>query len=820
MQMYYNSQNETYKTPFGAVSVGTAVSFFIRIYTIHSDDKCYLVVYNQEKEYRRIEMKVVFGDKEKTGFYLNTKFDKVDLYFYYFEFITSQGVFYYGDNEKLLGGEGKTYKHNPKKYQMMVHIDEKVADWYKGGLIYQIFPDRFRRGEDWRECQKNAELKEDFIGNPRIIMQSWNDNSFYPRNSGGGVTRWPFFGGNLNGIKDKLFYLKSLGVSVIYLNPIFSALSNHKYDTWDYMEIDPAFGTNEDFVKLCEEADSMGIRIMLDGVFNHVGAESPYFDRYNNFQTMGACRGKESPYYKWFTFTEFPEKYLGWWGMGDLPEVNEEPDFINYIYDVIVHWMKLGASGFRLDVADELSDEFIEVIRNAAKSVKKDAVILGEVWEDASNKISYGKSRKYFLGKELDSTMNYIFRDEAISYVVGEKDSAEFSQKMFDIYEKYPKENFFSAMNLIGSHDKSRILTQLGEAPRNLTEAEKETYKLSFGSKELAKKRLKILTALQFSVPGVPSIYYGDESGLEGYEDPFNRGTYPWGREDSELSQHYKKLSSIRRNYEVMRTGRFVSESIDGNILCIRRFDNEKAVTVITVINASETISKVARVHIGDDKVLAVDLLTSEDIAIKDDYIKLKLKPLSFQIIYFSEDLNIYDEDVDCTEYSELMDVFNYLSLKNSTKEWQKWPDKDRDTKIALKIKPLHQNFEVFDTLDFFVPYNSFETWAYRESFILNKNGYPLTEGKYPAYNLDKCYELFKKRFAYVAKHNSKVIINEIEKYISYEITDLKGETYEIPGPDRKLFEKTGDLPIYVNKPDLTSVDICNLVKTTSVKIL
>ncbi|MBK5253715.1 MAG: hypothetical protein JJE03_04580 [Peptostreptococcaceae bacterium] len=820
MQMYYNSQNETYKTPFGAISVGTAVGFFIRVDTIHSDDKCYLVFFDQEKEYKRTEMKAVVGVKEKTGFYTTMKFDEVNLYFYYFELVTSQESIYYGDNEMLLGGEGKTYKSNLKKYQMIVHMDEKVANWYKEGLIYQIFPDRFNRGDNWYECQKNAELKEDFEGTPRIIMQSWNDLAFYPKDSHGAVTRWPFFGGNLNGIKDKLFYLKSLGISVIYLNPIFSALSNHKYDTWDYMEIDKAFGTNEDFAGLCEEAEYMGIKIILDGVFNHVGAESPYFDRNNNFETIGACQGEKSPYYKWFTFTEFPQKYIGWWGMGDLPEVNEKPSFINYIYDVIVHWMKLGASGFRLDVADELSDEFIEVIRSAAKSVKKDAIILGEVWEDASNKISYGKSRKYFLGKELDSTMNYIFRNEAISYVMGEKGSAEFSQKMYDIYEEYPKENFFSAMNLIGSHDKCRILTLLGEAPKNLSEVEKETYKLSAEKKELANKRLKILIALQFAMPGVPSIYYGDEAGAEGYEDPFNRGTYPWGMEDSETVKHYKTLGSIRRNYKVMRTGGFVSESIDDRILCIRRFDNKTSVAVITVINASETMSKVARVHVGDDKLLAVDLLKSENIVVKDDYIKLKLQPLSFQIIYVARALQNDEENIDCAEYSELMDVFNYFSLKNNTKEWQKWPDKDRDIKRALKLKPLHQNVEVSDTLDFFVPFNSFETWAYRKAFILNENGYPLTKDRYPAYNLEECYDLFKNRFAYVAKHNSKVVLNEIEKYISYEVTNLKGEKYEIPGPDRKLFEITGALPIYAKKPDLTNVAISNLIKTTSLKAI
>ena len=458
------------------------------------------------------------------------------LVWYYFR-LTAEGVMYfYGNNERSLGGIGQGFSSPPPKYQITVFEEEAgTPHWYKKAIMYQLFVDRFRNGNQGGG-----------IENPKknsFIYANWEDTPTYIKDCGtGAISRWDFFGGNLRGVMEKLEYLKELGVKVVYFNPVFEASSNHKYDTGDYRKIDPMFGDDEIFKELCKRAESLGIYIMLDGVFSHTGSDSLYFNKFGSYPGTGAYQSDQSPYYSWYCFKSDRDDYECWWGVDSLPNVNElDPGYVDYIItgqdSVIRHWMELGAKGWRLDVADELPDEFIRLLRKAMKEKDAESVLLGEVWEDASNKESYGRRRAYLLGKELDSVMNYPFRTIMLDFFLGKKDGKSVNEALMSIYENYPLHNFYSNMNLIGSHDVPRILTMLGDAPeeQGLSQLQKEVYRLPEAQKALGVERLKLLSLLQMTFPAVPSIYYGDEAGLEGFRDPLNRAAYPWGRENGTL---------------------------------------------------------------------------------------------------------------------------------------------------------------------------------------------------------------------------------------------------------------------------------------------
>jgi len=519
----------------------------------------------------------------------------------------------YGACAGRTGGVGCVWPERPAPYQITVYRPDSVPDWFKDGVIYQIFPDRFARGSDWLERQMDAAARPHRDGPFRMLHQNWDDEPFYPRNETGAVTRWPFFGGTLEGIREKLPYLQSLGVTILYLNPIFRAASNHRYDTGDYMRIDEGLGDEASFRRLAEEAGSRGIRIMLDGVFSHTGADSIYFNRYGNYDAPGAWQGEDSPYYSWYRFGAAPGTYDCWWGVLDLPNVREdEPSYMDFICrdrdSVVRHWLRAGASAWRLDVADELPDLFIREVRRAMRETAEDAVLLGEVWEDASNKISYGERRRYFAGDELQATMHYPFRDAAIGFMLGLIPAGAVCEAMLSIQENYPPEYYYSAMNLIGSHDRARILTVLGDAPEGGSEAEKAEFRLSPSKRELARVRLKALTVLQFASPGVPSIYYGDEAGVEGYEDPFNRGTFPWGREDAELTEHYRRLTALRAQEPALRGGSFTPLAEGEHVYGILRTQNGRRLLALINRGVFDRVS----VTLPDGASGATDLLTGE----------------------------------------------------------------------------------------------------------------------------------------------------------------------------------------------------------------
>ncbi|ABO49988.1 alpha amylase, catalytic region [Desulforamulus reducens MI-1] len=555
--IYHNSHEVYYRNPFGAVSCDERVILSLTIEIEEEAHSIFLRLWKHGREEEKIPMRLREGHGNKKTYQVEINVPSVQgLLWYYFIIGIKDKTYYYGNNYDQLGGIGEIYEHEPPSYQITVYKRNLVTpNWFKDAVMYQIFVDRFCNGYEAGQ-----------VLNPKehcIIYPHWDATPQYGKCPETGKTVcYDFFGGNLLGVIKKLPYLKELGIRVIYFNPIFEAASNHKYDTGDYKKIDPMFGDHGVFQELCKKAQEMGISIILDGVFSHTGSNSRYFNRDGQYPSLGAYQSKDSPYYSWYRFTHFPNEYDCWWGIDTLPNVNElDPSYQEYIItgedSVIKHWMRMGAKGWRLDVVDELPPEFIKKIRSVMKHLDPESILIGEVWEDATNKVSYGQMREYLLGEELDSVMNYPFRNIWLEYLLGKRDARSTHLRLMNLFENYPLHHFYSTMNLISSHDVSRALTVLSDAPPEdmLSREEQAKVQLSEIQLERGLARLKLLSLLQMTFPGVPCIYYGDEVGMHGYRDPLNRGTYPWGKENSDLLAWYKKLIALRNEYEVLRTG-------------------------------------------------------------------------------------------------------------------------------------------------------------------------------------------------------------------------------------------------------------------------
>ncbi len=580
MNAIHNSQDLSYRNPFGAVELGENISLSIEVSPPPKTVRLHLIP--DEKPEQVLNCYSVEEQNKVNVYKFNIPTISVGIIWYYFSFSYDDYHWhYYGNNSENLGGVGQTYSHLPPAYQITCYQGEPLPSWYSKGIIYQIFPDRFNRGSKGVNLE-NYYRDDSRQGSRRIFHIDWNDRPFYPKDHRGFVTRWGFFGGTLKGIEEKLSYLKSLGVSTIYLNPIFKGASNHKYDTANYMELDPGFGTVEDFKSLAKEAAKYDIYLMLDGVFSHTGADSIYFNLYNNHHSLGAAQSTQSPYYSWYRFTDYPNKYECWWGVEDLPNVNEQDEnYQNYLFGeegVIKYWMELGAKGWRLDVADELPGSFIVALRDTVKDKDPDGLVLGEVWEDASNKVSYGKRREYLLGQELDCTMNYPFRLSVMDFIKGNISATKLGKITMSLKENYPPSAFLGAMNMLSTHDTQRIITNMGmeHSPEKGQDLTLEPEQYSRG-----KSRVKLLTTLQFTSPGIPSVYYGDEVGVEGMEDPYNRATYPWGKEDKELLGHTQLMARIRDNYPVLKYGDYQPIHLEEDIYGFWRSDDSSKVAVL-----------------------------------------------------------------------------------------------------------------------------------------------------------------------------------------------------------------------------------------------
>lgn len=631
----HNSQDLSFRSPFGAVPCGQSVCLKVAaIDTIVT--ACTLRLWEDGRGETLLPMRQGAARIFEIEFTPQT----TGVIWYYFILYGDGLQKYYGNNAERLGGIGQVTDDPPDSYQLTVYHEVQVPLWYRQGIMYQIFVDRFYHGggQEIKNCPPGA-----------LIHNHWEDTPVYTKDiQTGEMLAYDFFGGNLAGIIEKLPYLENLGITILYLNPIFESTSNHKYDTGNYHQIDAMFGTNELFEKLCKDAAKRGISIILDGVFSHTGSDSVYFNKEGRYPSLGAYQSQESPYYDWYCFQEFPNRYDSWWGVATLPNVNEmQPGYRKFILSddnsVIRTWLKRGARGWRLDVVDELPAPFVKELRCVVKETRPDAVVIGEVWEDASNKISYGERREYLLGEELDSTMNYPFRRLAVDFVLERNNAAETHRRIMNLYENYPPEHFFSAMNLVGSHDVPRILSVLGDDHYTGAEAIGVLGRrhLTNEQRKRAKARLKLLVLWQMTFPGVPCIYYGDEAGLEGYQDPLNRRTYPWGHEDRELLDWYRQMTALRRKFEVFTTGDFSSLAVQDCVYgYIRRTKTQFA---LVLLNQSDQWVTVAVDPTWAEHKRWRDVLAEEPL-LKDeqDNLIVTLRPCAGKVLMTD---GIHDDD-------------------------------------------------------------------------------------------------------------------------------------------------------------------------------
>lgn len=560
----FNSRNPIYRSPTGAVATGTRVHFKINLPRNMQCSAAYLLMQDTNGRITCLDMFWCgMYDKDHEWWECHFTPAETGLYFYHFELRTSRGR---SVLKKDIGGVART--GGGSDWQLTAYSpDFETPDWLAGGIMYQIFPDRFY-------C--SGEKKEN-VPTGRKMHKSWTEQPAWRPNAEGKILNNDFFGGDLKGIEQKLDYLQSLGVTCIYLNPIFESHSNHRYDTANYEKIDPLLGTEEDFRSLCAAAKERGIHIMLDGVFSHTGSDSVYFNREGRYGRGGAYNDPDSPYYPWYTFRQWPDNYECWWNFVTLPNVREEnPAYNKYINGengIIRRWLDAGASGWRLDVADELPDIFLDNLTESVKAHKPDAMVLGEVWEDASNKTAYGLRRRYLLGGQLDSVMNYPFRDAILGFLNGEHSSL-MMDRIETIVEHYPPQVLRILMNHIGTHDTERALTMLGDEPAgSRSRAWQARRKMTPEQRETAMERLRLAALLQFTLPGVPCIYYGDEAGMEGYRDPFNRACYPWGSEDEDLIAWYRYIALLRREHsDILKEGKLRNIHSRGDIMSFERY--------------------------------------------------------------------------------------------------------------------------------------------------------------------------------------------------------------------------------------------------------
>lgn len=496
----------------------------------------------------------------------------------------------YGNQPDMQGGEGRVCQGEFFSFQLTIYDPAfQTPSFIQGANIYQIFPDRFHRAPT-----KAADDRSD-----RYIHETWDEDLLpFSAPQGGQHKELDFFGGTLTGIQEKLPYLKSLGVDVIYLNPIFRARSNHRYDTGDYTCIDPLLGTEEEFRTLCAAAKAQGMAIILDGVFSHTGEDSKYFNRFGHYNSVGACQGEASPYYRWYTFKGSLEDYESWWGIRSLPACRkEEPSFQQFMLDgqtgIVPRWIKAGSSGWRLDVADELPMDFLRKLRRAAKAANPQALVLGEVWEDASAKVSYGELRCYCTGDTLDSVMNYPLRDAVLTFVTGQSTAYDLARLICHQAEVYPPVFRYSLMNLLGSHDRPRALNTLcGQDGQGMDKAQQESLRLSPAEYELAVRRYKLCIDILCALPGCPTIYYGDEAGLTGCADPFCRRPFPWNHMDSNLHDFVAAKLTHHRESDVLRYGHCTVEALDDDTLTITRYlDGTDALGRSTTYQAQEVFT-------------------------------------------------------------------------------------------------------------------------------------------------------------------------------------------------------------------------------------
>jgi glycosidase len=627
-QVRFDSRDAATRSPFGAQPAGTTVDFALE--APPGVESAALVV-----ETRRLEgnqevleyldpvtvpmTRQAGGDVDRwTASYA---FDAVSVYGYSFEVVVGGETYVYQNNDATIywtlergsGGVGEIAfapedRADVRRYRHTSYSpDFTVPDWASDAVYYYVFPERFRNGDPSNDPDP---AQDTYLDGPVEVHENWLERPFVPGDADGSTTddeqyNNDFFGGDLAGIIEKLDYLEELGVNTLYLNPIFEAGSNHKYDTADYLSVDDGFGTNEDVSLLTEQAEARGIRVVLDTSLNHTGSDSVYFDRYGNFPAEGAFEDATihpgSPYADWYTFhpeqTEPDRQYDGWTGVTTLPELTESDSWKEFAFrapdSVMATWQARGVDGWRMDVAPWVSDQFWREWRTSVKATDPEALTVAETWFDSS---------KYLLGDTFDSTMNYIFRNAVLDYADG-RDAGEVYENIELMREAYPPQAFSALMNLLSTHDAARALHQFGYTDDSVPpEQEAE-----------AKQRLRLAVLFQMTFPGAPSVFYGDEVGVTGGEDPFNRATYPWqdegGDPDTELLGVFQELIALRNEHDVLRHGSIgaplhVDEHV---VVLLRELDGVQAVTAYN--NDTEPHEVTVTLPDGGDGRLFADAL-------------------------------------------------------------------------------------------------------------------------------------------------------------------------------------------------------------------
>lgn len=697
-QIFHYSRSPEYRAPFGAVPTGTYVDLAVDVFFPCEEVKlCYSYGLYQFS-YSEIHMYPIEGSANRYHTKIRMPGEPC-LFFYWFRIQKISGAgseganpsasvsqpaaagkpasttMYYVLSRHKADGTGRISDvpsrigahedRYPAAFQITVfHKNFKTPGWFKGALLYQIFPDRFARGKSYIPGQMQSAKKAD----ERIYHEDWYEEVDIHGKPPSGYLACDFFGGTLDGITEKIPYLESLHIDCLYMNPIFEARSNHRYDTADYMSADPMLGGNAAFSRFAEQMQNKNIQFLLDGVFSHTGADSRYFNKLARYEELGAYQtaaGKgNSDYSSWYSFFRDNNgrlAYDSWWGFADLPNVNENDlSYREYVLGrqgVIESWLTRGAGGFRLDVSDELPDSFLRELRTAVKEkTDQNGVVLGEVWEDASNKISYGSYRDFLLGNTHDSVMGYTFRDTLIGFLMGAFAAQYFNARLESYRENYPPEAYYCIMNLVSSHDVPRAITVLSGAPDPGDREKQRLLSLDEAEMKRGMALMRLALVIQMGYVGSPCIYYGDEIGMQGYRDPFNRRTYPWDRlTDVQKAQlaFYQNITGLRRCYPVLRTGFYRTLWAQDDVYIFERYLDEQfndyfgnpcqgAHRVVFAVNRSgkntfsfDLAHQISNIAISSAHDNIEENFASEKILLDNNSVRASIDPLSYQIFAY-----------------------------------------------------------------------------------------------------------------------------------------------------------------------------------------
>jgi len=587
--------------PNGAIKTNEKCTFTVRLEKqLHINGVYLLICYWEDWENNRYHEMLYESETDSESVYtVDIQLDEANVYGYCF-YIRSTSI-----GTKLIKKNPETneaFISNNKEgeHWKLTIYDEgfKTPDFAKKGVMYQIFLDRYSRSDKPKE-----EIPEGII-----LREDWEGMPIYEPDERGIVRNNDFFGGDFKGMEKQLPFMKKMGVTVLYFMPIVESMENHGYSTANFIKVNPLLGNWDDFESFCSKAHSMGMHTILDAVFSHTGSDSIYFNKEGRYDSVGAYNSQESPYYSWYSFRDYPNVYESWWGINTLPQLNKfNKNYQEYIYgnedSVIDLWLKKGADGIRLDVADELPDEFIDGLVAKINSQYENKVIYGEVWEDAITKTGYGKRRKYLLGNQLSSVMNYPFRNAIINYIKN-GGFKEFYNTIISIVESYPKPALNCAMNFLSTHDTVRAINEFSGMPipnfeGNWIESRRwqaMNDKLQGNLYRSARRKFMLATMIQFFLPGIPCVFYGDEVGLYGYSDPFNRKTYPWNRMDKKLLKFFRILGKIRKKYDFVSEADFRFIEVNEEICSFERY-NEKYSLLIS-ISRTETQTYIPREYV------------------------------------------------------------------------------------------------------------------------------------------------------------------------------------------------------------------------------